>query len=103
MAEAQAGEEEREERQVDRPAPVLTGDVVVDTLQYLASQLVEHRDAVRVEQNAGERGTIYRLHVHPDDMGRVIGKAGRIARALRQVTRAAAARTGAHAIVEIVD
>jgi predicted RNA-binding protein YlqC (UPF0109 family) len=46
---------------------------------------------------------VYRLHVNSEDMGRVIGRSGRIARALRQVTRAAAARAGVHAIIEIAD
>jgi predicted RNA-binding protein YlqC (UPF0109 family) len=96
MAEAQASE--------DSEAVVASsGDIVLDTLTYLASQLVEHRDAVRVETVESERGPVYRLHVHPEDMGRVIGKSGRMARALRQVTRAAAARAGTHAIVEIAE
>lgn len=78
-------------------------DPVSGTLAYLARALVEHVDEVRVELADSERGPVYRLHVHPDDMGRVIGKSGRIARAIRQVTRAAAARAGTHAFVEIAD
>jgi len=89
MAEAQ-GDEERE-------------DLVAGTLSYLARSLVEHTDDVRVEHLMGERGPTYRLHVHPDDMGRVIGRSGRIARAIRQVTRAAAARAGTTAFVEIAE
>ncbi|HEX9713975.1 MAG TPA: KH domain-containing protein [Actinomycetota bacterium] len=78
-------------------------DVVSGTLAYLARALVEHPEDVRVETSPGERGTIYKLHVHPDDMGRVIGRGGRIARAIRQVTRAAAARVGTGAFIEIGD
>lgn len=78
-------------------------DVVAGTLAYLARALVEHADSVAVERTTGERGPLYRLTVHPDDMGRVIGRAGRIARAIRQVTRAAAARAGTTASVEITD
>ena len=51
----------------------------------------------------GERGLTYTLEVHPDDVGRVIGRSGRMARALRQVTRAAAATVNVHAFVEIAD
>lgn len=78
-------------------------DVVSATLAYLARSLVAHPDDVRVEQVEGERGPIYRLHVNPEDLGRVIGRGGRLARAIRQVTRAAAARAGTHAFVEIAD
>jgi uncharacterized protein len=99
MAEAQAGDGVQADVQVS-PA---TDDVVGATLAYLARSLVEHVDDVRVEQLAGDRGTLYKLHVNPDDMGRVIGRSGRIARALRQVTRAAASRAGVHAVIEIAD
>jgi uncharacterized protein len=78
-------------------------DLVSATLGYLARSLVEHVDDVRVEQVQGERGLVYRLHVNAEDMGRVIGRSGRIARALRQVTRAAGARAGIHALIEIAD
>lgn len=78
-------------------------DVVGETLAYLARALVEHPDDVRVESSPGDRGTIYRLIVNPEDMGRVIGRGGRIARSIRQVARAAAARSGGHALIEIGD
>ena len=78
-------------------------DVVAGTLTYIARSLVEHVDDVRIERAETERGTVYRLHVNPDDMGRIIGRAGRMARAIRQVTRAAAARAGVHVLVEIAD
>ena len=75
--------------------------LVAETLAYLARSLVEHPDDVRVESVESERGPTLRLHVHPDDMGRVIGRSGRVARALRQVTRAAATRAGTSVFVEI--
>jgi predicted RNA-binding protein YlqC (UPF0109 family) len=78
-------------------------DVVAGTLTYLARSLVDHVDDVRIERVEGDRGTVYRLHVNPEDMGRVIGRSGRMARAIRQVTRAAAARAGVHILVEIAD
>lgn len=74
---------------------------VAGTLAYLGRSLVEHVDDVRVERSESERGPVFRLRVHPDDVGRVIGRAGRIARAIRQVTRVAAARADMHVVVEI--
>jgi hypothetical protein len=78
--------------------------VVADTLAYLARSLVEHTDEVSVEVVPGDGGgdtTVFRLHVNPDDLGRVIGRGGRTARAIRQVTRASAAQTDIHAFIEI--
>lgn len=77
------------------------GDLVSETLTYLARALVVNVDDVRVEQFLGERGPVYRLRVHPEDMGRVIGKSGRLARSIRQVARAAAARADTTAFIEI--
>jgi predicted RNA-binding protein YlqC (UPF0109 family) len=104
MAETQAGEGVEASGEVTPEAdPPTESDLVGDTLRYLARSLVSNVDDVRVERVQTERGLVYRLHVNQEDMGRVIGRSGRIARALRQVTRAAAARAGVHAIVEIAD
>ncbi len=69
----------------------------------IAKGLVEAKDAVSVTVDAPmEDGTVvYHLHVAPDDMGRVIGKQGRIAKAIRTVVRAAANKVDAKAAVEI--
>ena len=74
-----------------------------ELLVAVARGLVENRDAVAVTvDDPREDGTIvYHLHVAEDDMGRVIGKQGRIAKAIRIVMRAAAVRQGEKAIVEI--
>jgi uncharacterized protein len=102
MAESQAGESRGEE--VAPPAPGADApDMVSATLSYLARALVAFPDDVRVEHVVGERGPTWRLHVNPEDMGRVIGKSGRVARSIRQVARAAAARVGTHAFIEIVE
>jgi hypothetical protein len=77
--------------------------LVKATLEYLARSLVEHPDEVRVESVDGSRSIILQLRVHSDDMGRVIGKQGRTARAIRQVMKAAATKAGVNAIVEIVE
>jgi hypothetical protein len=92
MAEAQGDEE--------------TGGqgLIAATLAYLAKALVEHPDDVEVTTAPGEgTQTIFRLRVNPEDMGRVIGRRGRVARAIRQVTRAAATKAGVSAYIEIID
>lgn len=74
-----------------------------DLLKVIAQGLVENPDAVSVEQDEpAEDGTIVlHLHVAEDDMGRVIGKQGRIAKAMRTVMRAAATRQDQRVSVEI--
>lgn len=75
-----------------------------DLLDYLARELVDDPDAVRVEQIDDERGVLLTLRVAQDDMGKVIGRGGRTARALRIVMKAAGMRAGIHHTgVEIVD
>ncbi len=74
-----------------------------ELLTTIAKGLVENPDAVEVQQDEpAEDGTIvFHLHVAPDDMGRVIGKQGRIAKAMRTVMRAAATRQDMKVSVEI--
>jgi predicted RNA-binding protein YlqC (UPF0109 family) len=73
-------------------------------LEELARQLVDEPGAVRVEQTEGEDGElVLRLHVAEDDRGKVIGRQGRIARALRTVVRASAVRERRRVRLEIVD
>jgi len=63
----------------------------------------EHPDAVVVETEERRNSVTLRLHVGPSDMGRVIGRRGRVAQAIRSVVRAAGAREGVEATVDIVD
>lgn len=74
-----------------------------DVLEHIAKALVDNPDAVVVTQDEGERGTVLRLQVDPDDMGKVIGRGGRTARAIRSVMKAAAIKADARIHVEIVD
>ncbi len=74
-----------------------------DLLEYLARALVDNPDDVQVEVIEGERSVILQLKVNPEDIGKVIGKQGRIAQALRTVVKAAATKQGKNAIVEILD
>jgi predicted RNA-binding protein YlqC (UPF0109 family) len=76
---------------------------VAELLEYLARQLVDDPNAVRVE-TAEEDGTIVlRLHVAQDDVGKVIGRQGRLARALRGIVRASASRPQQRVLLEIVE
>jgi len=73
-------------------------------LEYLAQGLVDEPDEVAVEQfEEDDRTIVLELCVAPDDYGRVIGRGGRTAHALRTVVKAAAASEGHHVLVDIVD
>jgi uncharacterized protein len=77
---------------------------VREYLEFVARQLVDEPDAVRVEEADGEDGAlVLKLHVAKDDVGKVIGRQGRIARALRTVVRAGAMRRGRRTLLEIVE
>ncbi|HEY8626778.1 MAG TPA: KH domain-containing protein [Gaiellaceae bacterium] len=76
---------------------------MVELLEYLARQLVDEPDAVRVEEIDDGEDLVLRLHVAEGDVGKVIGRQGRIARALRTVVRAAAVREQRRVLVEIAD
>ncbi len=74
-----------------------------ELIEFLARSLVDNPDAVQVkEEQEGDR-IVFRLYVADDDMGKVIGKQGRIANAMRDLLKVAAARQGARARLEIGD
>jgi predicted RNA-binding protein YlqC (UPF0109 family) len=73
-----------------------------ELIEYMAKALVDDPDQVQVEEIEGTSATIYELRVGPEDMGRVIGKQGRVANAMRTLLRAAAARQGRRVTLEIV-
>jgi predicted RNA-binding protein YlqC (UPF0109 family) len=74
-----------------------------ELVEYLARRLVDQPDAVRVEEQEREGELVLELHVAKDDVGKVIGRQGRIARALRTVVRAAATREDRRVLLEIVE
>lgn len=74
-----------------------------ELLETLARAVVDDPDQVSVTVVEGERSVILQLHVARDDIGKVIGKQGRIAKALRTIVSASAVREGKKAIVEIID
>ncbi len=86
----------------DDDANTITAASARAVLEYLAKSVVDDPDGVRVEVTDGRPVTL-EVHVTEGDMGRVIGKRGRVANAIRTVVRAAAARDGVEVDVEFVD
>ena len=74
-----------------------------ELLLYVAKSLVDDPDAVRVDEREEGDETVYELRVAPDDMGKVIGRHGKIAREIRVLMRSVATRQGRRVSVDIVD
>lgn len=74
-----------------------------EIVEYLARRLVDEPDAVRVEEVEREGALVLQLYVAKDDVGKVIGRQGRIARALRTIVRASAAQRDQRVLLEIVE
>ncbi len=73
-----------------------------ELVEYIAKSIVDHPDEVTVTEVEGNKATVLELKVHPEDMGKVIGKQGRIAKAIRTVVNAAAIRENRRVMVEII-
>ncbi len=73
-----------------------------ELIEYIAKAIVDKPEEVRVTEEATEDGIVLKLEVAPEDMGKVIGKEGRIAKAMRTLLRVAAIRKGTRATLEIV-
>ena len=74
-----------------------------DLIEYIAKSLVDDPDAVSVNETEGERGPVLELRVAEGDIGKVIGKYGRIAKALRTVLSASGSKDGKRSSLEILD
>ena len=74
-----------------------------DLVEYMAKTLVDDPSEVLVNQIEGEKSTILELRVAAEDLGKVIGKHGRIAKAIRTVLSASATKTGKRVVLEILD
>jgi uncharacterized protein len=86
---------------VTRYAPHAKGEVMRELIEYMAKSLVDRPEQVRVrETGSGQNVTLY-LHVATDDMGRIIGKSGRVASAMRILLKVAAIRQGKRVTLEI--
>lgn len=74
-----------------------------DLVEYIAKTLVDDPSEVLVNQIEGEKSTILELRVAAEDLGKVIGKHGRIAKAIRTVLSASSTKTGKRIVLEILD
>ncbi|WP_047151624.1 KH domain-containing protein [Aneurinibacillus tyrosinisolvens] len=75
---------------------------MIGLIETIAKALVDHPESVSVQEIGQESSTVYRLSVHPDDMGKVIGKQGRIAKSLRTVVNAMALKQNRRVTIEII-
>lgn len=89
--------EEKAETRAEKPREGLAG-----LLQMMVEKLVDKPDDVEVKEVEGESSTILELRVNEDDMGKVIGKKGRIIKSLRVVIRAAAVHQGKNVSIELL-
>jgi predicted RNA-binding protein YlqC (UPF0109 family) len=74
-----------------------------ELIEYLAKALVDHPDLVTVTEIVGEKTSVYELRVAKEDMGKIIGKSGRTAQALRTLITAAGIKRGKKAVLEILE
>ncbi|CAM3354670.1 KH domain-containing protein [Marinicrinis lubricantis] len=72
-----------------------------ELIQVIAKALVDHPEDVRVEETEKDHAVVYELSVHPEDVGKVIGKQGRIAKAMRTVVTSVAVKMNKKVIVDI--
>ena len=81
-----------------------TGTIVKNVVEYIVSEIVEDKKSVKVAiASSSEESVQIEVRTSPDDMGRVIGKRGRVARAIRTVAQAAADEEGLDSSVEFID
>lgn len=83
----------------DGPLP---SDNVADLVEYLVAALVDNPDAIAIDVTDGEATSLIEVHVDPEDVGKVIGRHGRVIKAVRTLARACAARDDLVADVEVI-
>lgn len=74
-----------------------------ELIEFIAKALVDHPDQVKVSEVEGEKTSVIELSVAKDDLGKVIGKQGRTARAIRVILSAASANLGKRSVLEIIE
>jgi predicted RNA-binding protein YlqC (UPF0109 family) len=77
--------------------------VLKELIEYMAKALVDNPDAVRVSEIEGEKTSVIELSVSKDDLGKVIGKQGRTARAMRTILSAASTKVRKRSVLEIIE
>jgi predicted RNA-binding protein YlqC (UPF0109 family) len=76
--------------------------IIKELVDYIAKQLVDKPEEVVVKETQDDKSVLIELRVAPEDMGKVIGKQGKIAKSIRTLTKAAAAKEGKRVVVEIL-
>lgn len=74
-----------------------------DLLEYVVKSLVNNPDSVQIDESENDGEVVFEVHVAPEDMGRIIGKGGRIAKAVRSLMKAASFKENKRVNVEIID
>jgi predicted RNA-binding protein YlqC (UPF0109 family) len=82
---------------------VASGEALEELVGWVARRLVDRPDDVRVERVERDDAVLIRLQVAPDDVGKVIGRGGRVIRALRTIVRASGTKSGERRLLEIVE
>lgn len=72
-----------------------------ELVEYVAGALVDHPEEMKIDEVEEDGVTVYRLHVSPRDIGKVIGRRGRVARAMRTLLKVAAIQNRTRAVLEI--
>jgi len=72
-------------------------------LEYLLIHLVQHPEEVTIDESENERGMVYTVHVHPEDIGRIIGKNGSVIQSIRTICKIRAIKEGIRATVVVAD
>jgi uncharacterized protein len=97
-------DDEADDDEIGAEGNRIVGGIPKGVLEYVARNIVDDPDGVFVETSERRTGEVeLRLHVSPSDMGKVIGRRGRVAQALRQVVAAAGTKEGVRASLDIVD
>jgi hypothetical protein len=76
---------------------------MVDLIKHIAKALVDHPEEVRVSEVAGEQSSVIELKVAKDDIGKIIGRQGKTAQAIRTILSAASAKLNKKIVLEIID
>lgn len=72
-------------------------------LEFILIHLCRHPEEVKIDEEVGDRETVYTLHVHPEDMGRVIGKNGSVIQAIRSIAKVRAVKEGIRATIVLAE
>lgn len=72
-------------------------------IEYILIHLVEHPEDVNVVESEDDRGAVYTIHVHKDDIGRVIGKGGSVIQSIRNIGKIRAIKEGVHAYINLAE